>query len=156
MDLSLGIQGIFSSEAELRDVIAKRRICYDTEPYYIPDKKGGMTQIGYRLNLYGTFPDPAEDSPDDKDFGSVLRDVRRVAEALSQACGAHHMCESEIIDSTSVSYSASRKMRPDIEVHIPVFDQKNFGHEVDARIRSALELAGKMLENAGVRKNHWD
>ncbi len=156
MEAKLNIAGIFSSEEELAETIRSRRICYDTEPYYTT-KKGQLLQIGYQINLYGTFPQAdGKPSPDDLDFRKVLRDVRKVAEALSNTCDPLHMCESTIEDSNTVSYSHDRKMRPDVTVHIPVFDQQNFGHPVDRNIEETIGLAGKILEAAGVRRKHWE
>ena len=156
MEYRLNIEGLFADEAELSSVIRKRRICFDTEPYYRSVKGAGLVQIGYQINLYGTFPEDDPDaSPDDRNFGSVLRDVRKIALALSQTCEPLHMCETTITDSTEVSYSHERKMRPDVGVHVPVFDQANFGHPVDSRITETLHLAEKILGAAGVRKKRW-
>jgi hypothetical protein len=46
-------------------------------------------------------------------------------------------------------------MRPDVTVHIPVFDQEHFGHPVDDRITDAVSVAGKILEEVGVQKRRW-
>lgn len=151
----LNIEGFFANTDELREVIKKRKICYDTEPYYTT-KKGVLTQIGFQLSLYGTFADEKEEhSPHDPEFGEILRDVRRLAESLSQTCDPLHMCDATIIDSNTITYVHERKMRPDVTVHIPVFDQKNFGHPVDDTVRNSLHRAEKILENAGVRKTRW-
>jgi len=155
MEPKLNIKGLFSSEQELHDTVKRRRICYDTEPYYNTTKKGGLVQIGFQINLYGTFPEPETATPDDSNFSKVLRDVRKVAEALSNTCDPLHMCEATIIDSNSLTYSPDRKMRPDVTVHIPVFDQKNFGHPVDENTRNTVNMACKMLESAGVHKTRW-
>ena len=115
------------------------------------------SQIGYQINFYGTFPDDdPEASPDDRNFNSVLYDVRKVALALSHTCEPLHMCEELIVDSTEVSYSHERKMRPDVTVHIPIFDQQHFGHPVDKRIEDTAIEAGKILEAAGVKKKTWE
>jgi len=156
MDAKLNIAGLFKSEEELAETIRKRRICYDIEPYYNRTKQGQMLQIGYQINFYGTFPLSDEDaSPDDREFPRVLRDVRRVAEALSNTCDPLHMCEATIEESSSVTYSLDRKMRPDVTVHIPVFDQQHFGHPVDKKIEDTVYQAGRILEAAGVRKKKW-
>jgi len=155
LENKLNIKGLFESEQELFDTIKKRKICYDSEPYYMT-KKGQLIQIGYQLGIYGTFPEGHKNAtPDDPEFGNVLRDVRRVAEALSNTCDPLHMCEATIIDSNTVTYAHERKMRPDVTVHIPVFDQENYGHPVDEKVRNTLEMAGKMLESAGVKKIRW-
>ena len=155
METKLNISGIFASEEELAETIRRRRICYDIEPYYTT-KSGQLVQIGYQINLYGTFPkSDTKASPDDREFEKVLRDVRRVAEALSNTCDPLHMCESAIEDSNAVSYSRERNMRPDVTVHIPVFDQEKFGHPVDKHTEETVHLAGKILEAAGVRKKRW-
>jgi len=157
MDARLNIAGIFESEEELSETIRKRRICFDVEPYYNTTKQGTMLQIGYQINMYGTFPLSDEDaSPDDREFPGVLRDVRNIAEALSKTCDPLHMCDAAIEDSNTVTYSPERKMRPDVAVHIPVFDQLHFGHPVDKHIEDTVNLAGRILEAAGVRKNKWE
>ena len=156
MEAKLNISGIFASEEELAETIRSRKVCYDIEPYYIT-KKGTLDQIGFQINLYGTFPQTdMKPSPDDREFGSVLRDVRKIAEALSNTCDPLHMCESSIEDSNTVSYSRDRKMRADVTVHIPVFDQQRFGHPVDKHIEETVTMAGRILEAAGVRKKHWE
>ena len=65
---TLDIRGRFENEAELRNMIALRKICYDSEPFYVPDKNGGMTQIGFRLTLYGTLPPGADDATPDSEL----------------------------------------------------------------------------------------
>jgi len=157
MDAKLNIVGIFKSEEELSETIRKRRICYDIEPYFITSKQGQMVQIGYQINIYGTFPLSEEDaSPDDRKFPGVLRDVRNIAEALSNTCEPLHMCDVTIEESNSITYSPDRKMRPDVTVHIPVFDQQHFGHPVDKHITDTVYLAGSILEAAGARKKRWE
>jgi len=136
--------------------VKKRRICYDTEPYYLPDKEGRLFQIGYQLNLYGTFSGPAEHiTVDSAEYQEVERDLRRVAEALSQSCNPYHMCELTTIDPATLTYSHERKMRPDVTVHVPIFDQQHFGRPVDDNITKTLEAAIKLVESAGVRRKHW-
>jgi hypothetical protein len=156
MELRLNIQGQFESEAELRETVRKRKICYDTEPYYIHDKKVGLLQIGFRITLYGTFPDSVKDaSPDSTECGEIEEDLQRVAEVISNTCGPLHTCGSMTADPCSISYSQDRKMRPDVTVHIPVFDQEHFGHPVDDVVRNALQEAIELLESVGVRKTRW-
>ncbi len=155
MENKLNIEGLFETEQELLDTVKKRKICYDFEPYY-RTSKGQLIQIGFQLNIYGTFPEGHMNAtPDDPEFSNVLRDVRRVAEALSNTCDPLHMCEATIIDSNTVTYAHERKMRPDVTVHVPIFDQQNYGHPVDDKIRNTLEMAGKILEGAGVQKERW-
>jgi hypothetical protein len=155
-ELRLDISGRFDSEAELRKMIALRRICYDSEPFYIPDKKGGMTQIGFRLTLYGTLPPGADDAtPDSEEYLDVERDLKRLADALSATCGPLHMCGAATLDPATLSYSQERKMRPDVTVHIPVFDQENFGRPVDNKVTNTLHRAIRLIESAGVKKTKW-
>jgi hypothetical protein len=156
MDAKLNINGIFRSEADLAETIRKRKICYDLEPYYNTTKQGQLVQIGYQLNIYGTFPE-ADKKPslDEPEFREILRDVRNIAEALSNTCDPLHMCEATIEDSSTLSYAHERKMRPDVTVHIPIFDQQHFGHPVDKHIEDTAQLAGKILESVGVQKKAW-
>jgi len=168
MEYHLNIRGIFKDEEELRETVKKRKICYDTEPYYSSDKDS-LIQIGFQINLYGTFPDtvqgiklfrtklPDKVEKEEKilqEFREVLRDVRKVAEALKKSGEFLLMGELVIVDS-SVSFSGERKKRPDVTVHIPVFDQEHYGHPVDDRISEAVSRAGKILEQAGVQKHCW-
>jgi hypothetical protein len=156
MEMKLNIEGLFDSEQQLRETVELRKICYDVEPYYLPDKKGAFVQIGYRLALYGTFPhDVKEADPDSPEYEKVERDVRRLAEALSHTCGPLHVCESVTIEPSTITYSHDRRMRPDVTVNIPVFDQKNFGHPVDEHVIETLHVAMRMLEAVGVRKTRW-
>lgn len=99
MEYELNITGIFESKQELLDAVKGRKICYDSEPYYISDKKGSLLQIGFQISLYGTFPGTSKDmTPDSPEYNEVEQDVRRVAEALSNTCSPLHMCESTTIE----------------------------------------------------------
>ena len=156
VDAKLDITGVFKSEEELSEIIRSRKICYDIEPYYNTTKQGQLVQIGYQLNLYGTFPDTDnKPSVDDPEFPRILRDVRNIAKALSHTCDPLHMCDVTIEESNAITYSAERKMRPDVTVHVPIFDQQHFGHAVDKHIEDTVRTAGKVLESAGVRRKKW-
>jgi hypothetical protein len=155
--MKLNIEGLFKSENEVREIVGRRKICYDTEPYYL-NRKGKLVQIGYQLSIYGTFDKPVEGkeaTPDTPGYEEVERDVRKLAEAVSHTCGALHMCESTIPDPSQITYSHERGMRPDVTVHIPVFDQENFGHPVDDNVTGMLQAATGLLESMGVRKTRW-
>ncbi len=156
MEETLNITGLFRDEQELAEVVRLRKICYDTEPYYISGKEGSLVQIGYRLDLYATFTAAVHGAtPDSPEYLSVAHDVKRVAEALSNTCNPVHLCESTILEETTLTYSADRNMRPDVTVHIPIFDRENFGHPVDETITKTLHAAERLLESAGVRKKRW-
>lgn len=122
----------------------------------MPDKTGHLVQIGFQLNLYGTFSGDQEHATvDSAEYAEVEKDVRRIAESLSQTCNPYHMCEMTSIDAATLTYSQDRKMRPDVTVHVPIFDQRHFGHPVDDNIRNTTEAAVKMIESAGVHKKRW-
>jgi len=138
------------------EVVRKRLVCYDLEPYYIPDKKGSLVQIGFQLSLYGTFQTGEEAaSPDSEEYQKAEDDVRKLAVSLSRACNPDHMCETLTPDPATVIYAQERKMRPDVVVHIPVFDQNDFGHPVDEHVRDTLQAAIQLLESAGISKRKW-
>ncbi|HAM49356.1 MAG TPA: hypothetical protein DCP92_01145 [Nitrospiraceae bacterium] len=156
MEYHLNITGLFKDEEELRATVRKRKICYDTEPYFCRNEQGSLTQIGFQINLYGTFPDTDKEADlDDQEFGAVLSDVRKIAIALSKTGESLHMGEHVVPDYPSVDYSDEREGRPDVTVYIPVFDEEHFGHPVDDRISEAVSLAGKILEQAGVKNKRW-
>ncbi len=156
MDATINIKGLFRDADELAAVVTLRRICYDTEPYYIPARTGSLVQIGYQLNLYATFtPASHGATPDSPEYRGAERDLRRVAEALSNTCNPVHMCESMIVEEGALTYSAERGMRPDVTLHIPIFDQGNFGHPVDDTITNTLHAAEALLQAAGVKKKRW-
>lgn len=158
MEYHLNITGLFKDEEELRATIRKRQICYDSEPYYQPNEEGSLTQIGFQINLYGTIPDTDWEDDLDKrrpELLDVFRDVRKVAEALKQTGESLHIGASEIEDSASVSFSDERGRRPDMSVHIQLFNQEQFGRPVDDRLREIVSVAGKILEQAGAQKTRW-
>jgi len=156
MDAQLNIKGLFRDEQEFAEVIRLRKVCYETEPYYIPDRKGSLLQIGFQLNLYGTFTDEQHGTtPDSAGYRKAVDDIKNIAEALSNTCNPEHMCESTIVEAGALTYSKERGMRPDVTVHIPIFDQANFGHPVDEKITKTLHAAEKLLEAAGIQKGRW-
>lgn len=137
-------------------MVDRRKICYDSEPYYIPDKNGALVQIGFRLTLYGTLPEGVDDAtPDTEEYRDVERDMRKLAEALSATCDPFHICAAITADPATLSYSHERKMRPDVTVHVPIYDQANFGHPVDEKVTGTLREASELLESVGVRKTRW-
>ncbi len=153
---TLDISGIFGSDQELLDTVQQRQICYDVEPFYRPDRKGTLLQIGFQISLYGTLRGGDEErGPDAEEYAAVERDVRRVAQALAQTCNPLHMAGTTITDVGTVTYSHERGMRPDVTVHIPVFDQEDFGHAVDDHVRKTLEAAVGLLQSVGVSKSRW-
>ncbi len=156
MEYHLNITGLFKDEDELREIVRMRKICYDTEPYYRRNEEGSLTQIGFQINLYGTFPDTNKGLDANlREASRTLSDIQRVAEALRKTGETVHMGQVVISDSRSVCFSPERKMRPDVTVHIPVFDQEHFEHPVDDRITNAVAIAGKLLEEVGVQKIRW-
>jgi hypothetical protein len=156
MERELDIRDYFENEEELRRMVVRRKICYDSEPFYVPDRKGSLVHIGFRLTLYGTLPEGVDDAtPDSEEYLDVERDIKNLAEALSATCGPLHMCGAITADPATLSYSHDRKMRPDVTVHIPVYDQENFGHPVDEKVKHTLQKASELLESVGVRKTRW-
>jgi hypothetical protein len=156
MERELAIEGIFEDERQLRDVVVLRKVCYDVEPYYIPDKKDNLVQIGFLLSLYGTFPQEEKDAtPDTDGYENVERDLKKIAAVLSQTCNPMHMCEATAADPATVTHASERKMRPDVTVHIPLFDQENFGHPVDDNVRGTLDFIKHLLESAGIPRRRW-
>lgn len=156
MEMKLAIEGLFDNEQELRELVQTRKICYDSEPYYITSKKGALIQIGFQLNLYGTFEAVLNNvSPDSPEYNEIEMDLRRVAEVLSNSCGPLHMCRTTIFDSNTIAYSADRKMRPDVTVHVPIFNQRHFGQPVDDEVRDTLHMSTQLLETVGVQKIRW-
>ena len=155
MELKLNIEGLFESENEVRDVVVRHKICYDTEPYYL-NRKGKLVQIGYQLSIYGTFTKPVKNAtPDTPGYQEAERDVRRLAESISHTCTSLHTCESTIPDPSQITYSHERNMRPDVTVHIPVFDQNNFGHPVDNNVTAVMKDIAELLESLGVHRTRW-
>lgn len=155
MELKLNIDGLFENQNDVRDVVRRHRICYDTEPYYI-NRKGKLVQIGYQLSIYGTFEERVKDAnPDTPGYEEVERDVRKLAEAVSHTCASLHTCESTILDPSQITYSHERNMRPDVTVHIPVFDQDNFGHPVDDNVTGAMKDIIELLESLGACRTRW-
>ena len=155
MELKLNTEGLFKNQDEVRDVVRRHRICYDTEPYYL-NRKGKLLQIGYQLSFYGTFEEQVKDAnPDTPGYEEVERDVRRLAEAVSHTCASLHTCESTIPDPSQITYSHERNMRPDVTVHIPVFDQDNFGHPVDDNVTGVMKDIVELLESLGVCRTQW-
>lgn len=155
MELKLNIAGLFENEEEVKEVVGRRKICYDSEPYYM-NRKGKLVQIGYQLCIYGTFPEQLKDAtPDTPGYEEVERDVRRLAEAVSHTCSSLHTCELTIPDPSQITYSHERNMRPDVTVHIPVFDQDTFGHPVDDKVTTVMKAIVELLESMGVCKTRW-
>ncbi|HAP39513.1 MAG TPA: hypothetical protein DCQ94_07115, partial [Nitrospira sp.] len=58
--MQLNLDQAFPTEQALRDMIVKHKVCFDHDPFYVKTGGGEVVQIGFQLNLYGAFDNPAQ------------------------------------------------------------------------------------------------
>jgi len=89
MTIPLVLEGAFASEQALRDLIVTRKVCFDHDPFYVKDGSDRVVQIGFQLNLYAAFQDPAHlPTGDDSELRELVGDLHRLCPRVLSIVGS--------------------------------------------------------------------
>lgn len=157
MTIPLNVDGAFPSEAALREMIARRKVCFDHDPFYIRDSAGNLVQIGFQLNLYGAFRDPRHlPLGDDAEHREIIRDLNHLCRVFFQSLEILKPCEHPDPPVHRVVYSPERRMRPEVCLQVPIFDRSHFGAKAGHQLKELLATAECLLKSIGARLGEWD
>jgi hypothetical protein len=142
-----------NSEAQLKAIISKYLICWSA----YPEKafvEGAIRQIGFRLELYGTYPPGVQHAdPGYVRCHEVWAALKAVAQSIVPKEIRESECEVEVFDN-AVHYSHIRRNRRDVELHIRITHRSRLG-PVDEFENYCLKQMTANLEQLGVPEDYW-
>lgn len=157
MTVPLVLQGAFESEQALRDMIVRRKVCFDHDPFYVKDGANRIVHIGFQLNLYAAFQDPAHlPTGDDPELREMVGELRRLCRVFFQSLDILKPCEHPEPPMHRVLYSPERRYRAEVCLQIPIFDRGHYGAKPDRSLEELLATAECLLRQLGARRGRWE
>lgn len=157
MSISLVLQRAFASEQDLPDMIARRKVCFDHDPFYVKDGSDRVVQIGFQLNLYAAFQDPAHlPTGEDAELRELVGDLRRLCRVFFQSLDLLKPCQYPEPPMHRIIYSPERRYRAEVCLQIPIFDRGHYGAKPDRSLEEPLATAECLLRQLGARRGAWE
>jgi hypothetical protein len=157
MTIPLVLEDAFSSEQDVRDMIATRKVCFDHDPFYVNDGSERIVQIGFQLNLYAAFQDPKHlPSGEDPELHELIGDLRRLCRVFFQSLDLLKPCQYPEPPMHRIMYSPERRYRAEVCLQVPIFDRTHYGARSDRRIEELLNTAECLLRQLGARHGIWE
>ena len=155
--MQLDLDQAFPSEQALRDMIAQRKVCFDHDPFYVKTGGGQVVQIGFQLNLYGAFDNPAQlPLGDDEEHRAILGDLQRLCRVFFQTLDLLKPCEHPQPPAHRIVFSPERKNRAEVCLQIPIFDLANYADGAARQVQELLATAECLLTHVGARRRVWE
>jgi hypothetical protein len=157
MAIRLVLDGAFASEDAVRDMMIRRKVCFDHDPFYVKDGSGRVVQIGFQLNLYAAFQDPRHlPHGDDSELRDLVGELQRLCRVFFQSLDLLKPCRHPESPMHRVMYSPERRFRAEVCLQIPIFDRGNYGAQPDIRLEELLATAECLLRQLGARRGKWE
>jgi hypothetical protein len=157
MTIPLVLEGAFTNEEVLRDMIATRKICFDHDPFYVKDGTDRIVQIGFQLNLYAAFQDPKHlPSGEDSELHALIGDLRRLCRVFFQSLDLLKPCQYPEPPMHRIMYSPERRYRAEVGLQVPIFDRGHYGAKPDRSLEELLATAECLLRQLGARRGTWE
>lgn len=155
--MRLNIDQAFPSEQTLRETIAQRKVCFDHDPFFVKAGNGEVIQIGFQLNLYGAFDNPAQlPLGDDVEHRAILHDLQRLCRVFFQTLDLLKPCEHPHPPAHRIVFSPERKNRAEVCLQIPIFDLAHYADGAAGEVQNLLATAECLLTHVGARRRVWD
>ncbi|MGQ0555371.1 MAG: hypothetical protein ACT4PN_05420 [Nitrospiraceae bacterium] len=157
MTILLALEGAFASEETLRDMVATRKVCFDHDPFYVKDGSDRIIQIGFQLNLYAAFQDPAHlPTSDDFELRELVGDLRRLCRVFFQSLDLLKPCQYPEPPMHRIMYARERQYRAEVCLQVPIFDRAHYGAKPDRCLEELLKTAECLLRQLGAKRGTWD
>lgn len=157
MTIPLNLTDAFASEQALRDMIVARKVCFDHDPFYVKDGSNQIVQIGFQLNLYAAFQDPAHlPTGDDSELRELAGDLRGLCRVLFESLELLKPCQYPDPPMHRVVYPPERRYRAEVCLQVPIFDRGHYGVKPDRSLEELLATAECLLRQLGARRGPWD
>ncbi|HKY72006.1 MAG TPA: hypothetical protein VJL88_08820 [Nitrospira sp.] len=157
MTIPLILNDSFASEEALRDMIARRKVCFDHDPLVVNEGSGQMVQIGFELNLYAAFQDPRHlPIGEDPELREMMAGLQRLCRVLHQSLALFKHCRRPDAPMYRVLYSPERRYRAEVCLQVPIFDREHYGRTADRPLEELVSAVECMLIRLGARRGKWD
>lgn len=157
MTIPLVLNDSFTGEEALRDMIVRRKLCFDHDPLLVNEGSGRMVQIGFELNLYAAFQDPRHlPIGEDSELREMMGDLQRLCRVLHQSLALFRHCRRPEPPMYRVLYSPDRQYRAEVCLQVPIFDREHYGKPADRQLEELLSAVECMLRRLGARRRRWD
>lgn len=157
MTIPLVLEDAFVSEQDLLDMIARGKVCFDHDPFYVKDGSDRIVQIGFQLNLYAAFQDPAHlPTGDDSELQELVGDLRRLCRVFFQSLDLLKPCQYPELPMHRIVYSPERRYRAEVCLQVPIFDREHYGVKPDRSLEELLATAECLLRQLGARRGTWE
>lgn len=157
MMIPLVLEGAFTSEQALRDMIVTRKVCFDHDPFYVKDGSDRIVQIGFQLNLYAAFQDAAHlPTGEDVELRELVGELRRLCRVFFQSLDLLKPCQHPEPPMHRIIYSPERRYRAEVCLHVPIFDRGHYGVKPDRSLEELLATAECLLRQLGARRGTWE
>jgi hypothetical protein len=140
---------------EIKDLVQRHKVCYESYPIWHVPLGGGKVAIGYELDLIGTHDHPQHPaSPGCDECRPVRRALLAIAAAILPPDDRASRYAIEPF-TTAISFSPRRKMRKDVTLAINIMHHEKFDLPVDACEMRCLREMKEKLKDLGARPDHW-
>jgi len=153
----LNLDRAFQTEQALRDMIRQRKVCFDHDPFFVKTGGGEVVQIGFQLNLYWAFDNPAQlPLGDDEEHRAILGDLQRLCRVFFQTLDLLKPCEHPQPPAHRIVFSPERKNRAEVCLQIPIFDLAHYADGAARQVQELLATAECLLRHVGARCLVWE
>ena len=157
MTIPLVLDDSFTGEEALRDMIVRRKLCFDHDPLLVNEGSGRMVQIGFELNLYAAFEDPRHlPIGEDPELRKLMTELHRLCRVLYQSLALFQHCRRPEPPMYRVLFSPERQYRAEVCLQIPIFDREHYGKPADRPLEELLSAVECVLRRLGARRGKWD
>lgn len=141
--------------AKLKELVRQHKVCWQVWPEYHIDRKGNGIQIGFELDLLGTYYQPRHPpEPGCEECVKVYVDLKHIALWIIPKEVRDSCYEMGTFDA-SIRYATRRESRSEISLPIRILHREGFDRPVDAcEVRCLKEMEGK-LKVLGAQKHEW-
>lgn len=142
-------------ESELKTLVLRHQVCFESYPIWHVPGGGGMVKIGYELDLIGTHDHPQHPPRPGCDECKPVRSALSViATAILPPDDRASRYPLEPFE-TKISFSPRRKMRKDVTLAIDILHRGQFDLPVDECEMHCLREMKERLKALGARAEHW-
>lgn len=156
MALTLNLDGLFPNEETLKNLIIKRKLCFDHEPFHIRVAAGEYVPIGFQMNWYAAFKNHHHSYVGDKEHKEMVHDLLSLCKVFSQSAEMFDPFIYPEPPSNQIYYSPERRNRAEICLQILIINRSHFEPNPDEHIAKTLSTAEELLKSLGARQSRWD
>ncbi len=143
------------SEAKLKELVARHRVCWEVWPLYHYDLHGERKQVGFEVDLFGAHDHPVHAvAPGCDECVKVFESLRAIADWVRPTGERDTDYTIRCFDS-SLRSSKKRRQREDVELQLSLEHKSGYDKEVDpCEVRCLAEIEAA-LGRLGAHKGSW-